>query len=177
MGQSGCGLTKAVRDSQEQWYAVGGIRPSSGDSVSRSHLRISIILEEGRVECVPVRAPSISVPGPSNLRVSSGKSKQRKISQSPVKRRFEIASPPLSPQQHRVVEDLGLVPLRTASNRAKNHGAVNETEEPLLLSRVDCHSCCYFVSIFENCSLSSYSLLFCRRLQYKTVLPLFSCIY
>ena len=44
--------------------------------------------------------------GPSNLRVSSGKSKKRTISRSPVKRRFEIASPPPASQQHRVVEDL-----------------------------------------------------------------------
>ena len=98
---------RAVKDSQEQWYAVGGIRPSSEDSASRSGVRNSNILEAGRVEYVPVRAPSVSVPGPSNLRVSSGKSKKRKISRSPVKKRFEIASPPLSSQQHYIVEDLG----------------------------------------------------------------------
>ena len=98
---------RAVKDSREQWYAAAGIRPSSEDSASRSGVRISNVVEEGRVEYVPVRAPSISVPGPSNLRVSSGKSKNRKISRSPVKRRFEIASPPRSSQQHRLVEDLG----------------------------------------------------------------------
>ena len=98
---------RAVKDSQEQWYAVGGIKPSSEDSASRSSVRISNIVEEGRVEYVPVSAPSISVLGPSNLRVSSGKSKKRKISRSSVKRRFEIASPHPSSQQHRVVEDLG----------------------------------------------------------------------
>ena len=53
-----------------------------------------------------MRTPSVSVPGPSNLRVSSGKSKKRKISRSPMKRRFEIESPPVSSQQHCVVEDL-----------------------------------------------------------------------
>ena len=58
------------------------------------------------MEYVPVRAPSASVPGPSNLRVSSGKSRKRSISRSPVKRRFEIASPPPVSQQHRLVEDL-----------------------------------------------------------------------
>ena len=62
------------------------------------------MVEEGRVEYVPVRVPSNTVSGTSNLRVSSGKSKKRKISRSPVKRRFEISSPPLSSQQHRVVE-------------------------------------------------------------------------
>ena len=32
---------RAVKDSQEQWYAVGGIRPSSEGSASRSGVRIS----------------------------------------------------------------------------------------------------------------------------------------
>ena len=97
---------RMLKDSQEQWYAVGGIRPSSEDSTSRSGVRTSNVVEEGRVEYVPVRAPSASVPGPSNLRVSSGKSRKRSISLSPVKRRFEISSPPAASQQHRLVEDL-----------------------------------------------------------------------
>ena len=96
---------RMLKDSQEQWYAVGGIRPSSEDSTSRSGVRISNVVEEGRVEYVPVKSPSASVPGPSNLRVSSGKSRKRSISRSPVKRRFEIASPPPASQQHRFVED------------------------------------------------------------------------
>ena len=98
---------RAVKDPQEQWYVVGDIRPSSEDSASQSGVRSSNIVEEGRVEYVPVKTPSVGVPGPSNLRVSSRKSKKRKICQSPVKRRFEISSPPLSSEQHRVVEDLG----------------------------------------------------------------------
>ena len=97
---------RVVKDSQEQWYAVGGIVPSSEDSTSRSDVRISNIGEEGRVEYVPVRVRSFISPGPSNLRASSGKSKKRTISRSPVKRRFEIASPPPASQQHRIVEDL-----------------------------------------------------------------------
>ena len=97
---------RMLKDSQEQWYAVGGIRPSSEDSTSRSCVRISNVVEEGRVEYVPVRAPSASIPGPSNLRVFSGKFRKRGISRSPVKRRFEIASPPPASQQHRLVEDM-----------------------------------------------------------------------
>ena len=98
---------RMLKDSQEQWYAVGGIRPSSEDSTSRSGVRISNVVEEGRVEYVPVRAPSASVQGPSNLRVSSGKSRKRSISRSPVKRRFEIASTPPASQQHRLFENMG----------------------------------------------------------------------
>ena len=98
----------AGKDSQEQRYAVGGIKPSSEDSASRSGVMICIIVEGARVEYVHVSDPSISTPSPSNLRVSSGKSKKRKISRSPVKipRRFEIANPTPSSQTHSVVEDL-----------------------------------------------------------------------
>ena len=96
---------RLVKGSQEQWYAVGGIRPSSEDSTSRSGVRIANIVEDGRVEYVLVRVPFPISPGPSNLRDSSGKSKRRTISRSPVKRRFEIASPPPASQQHRIVED------------------------------------------------------------------------
>ena len=85
---------RMLKDSQEQWYAVGGIRPSSDGSTSRSGVRISNVVEEGRVEYVPVRAPSTSVPGSSSLRVSSGKFRKRSISRRPVKRGFEISSPP-----------------------------------------------------------------------------------
>ena len=97
---------RMLKDSQEQWYAMGGIRPSSDGSTSRSGVRFSNVVEEGRVEYVPVRAPSTSVLGPSNLRVSSGNFRKRGISRSPVKRRFEIASPPPASQQHRLVEDM-----------------------------------------------------------------------
>ena len=97
---------RVVKDSHEQWYAVGGIRPSSEDSTSRSGVRISNIVEEGRVEYVPVRVPFPISPGPSNLRDSSGKSKRRTISRSPLKRPIEVASPPPASQQHRIVEDL-----------------------------------------------------------------------
>ena len=84
---------RAVKDSQEQWYAVGAIRPSSEDSASRSSVKISNIVEEGRFEYVLVSVLSSSTPGHSNLRVSSGKSRKRKNSRNPDKRRFEIASP------------------------------------------------------------------------------------
>ena len=97
---------RLVKDSQEQWYAVGDIRPSSEDSTPGSGVRISNIVEEGRVGYVPVRVISFIFPGPSNLRASSGKSKKRTISRSPVKRRFENASPAPGSQRYRIVEDL-----------------------------------------------------------------------
>ena len=128
-----------VKDSQEQWFAVGDIRPSSQDSTSRSGVRISNVVEEGRVEYVPVRVPSFISPGPSNLRVSFRKSKKRTISRGPVKRRFEIASPPPASQQHRIVEDLSFSAALYRQQSCKKYGVVGESKEPLLCSRVDCH--------------------------------------
>ena len=64
---------RVVKDSLEQWCAVGGIRPSSEDSTSRSGVRISNFVEEGQVEYVPVRVNFPIFPGPSNLSDSSGK--------------------------------------------------------------------------------------------------------
>ena len=48
---------RVVKDSQEQWYAKGGLRPSSEDLTPGSGVRISNIVEEGRVEYAPVRVP------------------------------------------------------------------------------------------------------------------------
>ena len=84
---------RAVKDSQEHWYAVSGIRPSSEDSASRSGVKISNIVEEGQVESVPVSVPSLSTPGPSNLRASSGMSEKKKISRSPVKSASKFQAP------------------------------------------------------------------------------------
>ena len=130
---------RVVKNSQEQWYAVGGIRPSSEDSTTRSGVSISNIVEKERVEYVPVRVPSPISPGLSILRVSSGKSKKRTISQSRVKRRFEVSSPPPASQQHRIVEDLSFSASLDRQQSCKSHGVVRESEEPLLCSRVDCY--------------------------------------
>ena len=68
----------AVKNLQEQWYAVGSIRSSSEGSASRSGVRISTIVEEGLVEYVSVRASPVSVPGPSNCVFPRGNPKRRK---------------------------------------------------------------------------------------------------
>ena len=125
---------RAVKDSQEQWYAVGGIRSSSEVSASRSGERISNIVEEGRVAYVRVSVTSFSTPGRSNLSVSSGNSKKRKSSRSPVKRRFEIAGTPLPSQQHRVVEDLDFSTAldRQQSCKKSRRSDCNRTAAPVV---------------------------------------------
>ena len=143
-----------VKDSQEQWYAVGGIRPSSEDSTSRSGVRISNIVEEGRVEYVPVCAPFPISPGPSNLRASSGKSKRRTVSRSPLKRRFEFASPPPASQQHRILEDLGFSAAldRQQSCKKSRRSERKRRVAPVFQGGLDV----YFVSNFGRCSVPSY---------------------
>ena len=146
---------RVVKDSQEKWYAVGGIRPTSEDSASRSSVRISNNVGEGQVEYVPVSVPSLSAPGSSNLRVSSGSPRRGRLVEALWKDASRLQVSPYHLNNFAWLRNWVLVPLWNASNPAKNHGTVGETEEPLLYSRVDCHSCCYFVSKFENCSVSS----------------------
>ena len=73
---------------------MGGVRPSSEVSASPFGLKVSNIVQEGRVEYVLVIVPPFSAPVPSSLCASSGKSKKRKESRNPVKlpRCIEVAS-------------------------------------------------------------------------------------
>ena len=54
---------RVVKDTSEQWYRLGAVRPSSGESSSQCGVRISTVVEEGQVEYVPVAAPSRKVGG------------------------------------------------------------------------------------------------------------------
>ena len=87
-----------TKDPSERWYHGGNSR---SETASRPGVRISGVVEEGRVEYVPV-AP----PGPSKISSSSSKRK-RTITRSRVKLpwRFEISSPPASPSRRSLVED------------------------------------------------------------------------
>ena len=147
---------RAVNDSQEQWYAVGGIRPSSGDSTSQYSVRIYNIVEEGRVENVLVSVPSLSTPGPSNLRASSGKSKKKKISRSPFKTRFKILSPPSSSQHHGVVKASSFCAALDRQQSCRKSRRSGRNRRAALFSKLDCHNCCCLVFNFQKCSLSSF---------------------
>ena len=94
---------RTARDTRERWYHGG--TPRSG-TASMPGVKVSDVVEEGRVEYVPVAAPSLGPPWPSKIRFSSSKQK-RKISRCPLKlpRRFEVSSPPTSPQSRSMVED------------------------------------------------------------------------
>ena len=128
---------------------MGGIRPSSEDSTSRSGVRIFNVVEEGRVEYLPVRAPSASVPGPSDLRVSSGRFRKRRSVEALWKdaSKFQV---PLQDLSNIVLLRIWvLVPLWTVSNLARSRGEVRENGEPLLCSRVDCHNWCFVFDIWK----------------------------
>ena len=166
---------RVLKDSQEQWYALGGLRPSSEDSASRSGVRISNFVEEGRVEYVPVRAPSASVPGPSNLRASSGKSRKRSISRSPVKRRFEISSPPPASQQPRLVEDLSF---SSALDRQLSCKKSRRSERKRRAAPVFQGGLAYLMLRLSHMNIALYpaiAVIFCHR-RCETVLPLFNCL-
>ena len=97
---------RVVKDTCEQWYALGAVRPSSGESSSQYGVRISTVVEEGQVDYVPVVAPSRTVAGHSRHISCPGKGKE-KVSQNPVKlpRQFEVSSPPASSRKFTVVDD------------------------------------------------------------------------
>ena len=94
---------RSAKDTSDRWYHGGTPR---SESASRPGVRISDVVEEGRVEYVPVSPPALGPPGPSKCRSPSSKPK-RKITQSPMKlpRRFEVSSPPASPPKRSLVED------------------------------------------------------------------------
>ena len=97
---------RMVKDTSEQWYRLGAVRPSSGESSSQYGVRISTVVEEGQVDYVPVAAPSHKVASHSRRLSSPGKGK-RKVSHSPVqvRRQFEVSSPPVSSRKRTVTDD------------------------------------------------------------------------
>ena len=94
---------RTAQDTSERWYHGGTPR---SETASKPGVRISDVVEEGRVEYVPVGPPALGPPGPSKIHSSSSKRK-RKITRSPVKlpRRFEVSRPPVSPPRRSLVED------------------------------------------------------------------------
>ena len=66
---------RLVKDTSEQWYRLGAVRPSSGESSSQYGVRISTVVEEGQVDYVPVAAPSRKVSNQSRGLSSPGKGK------------------------------------------------------------------------------------------------------
>ena len=87
---------RTAKDTSERWYHGGTPR---SETASKPGVRISYVVEEGRVEYVLVAPPAHGPLGPSRMHSSSSKRK-RKVTRSPVKLplRFEVSSPPASPQ-------------------------------------------------------------------------------
>ena len=105
---------RSTKDTSERWHHGSAPRV---ESLSRPGVRISDVVEEGRVEYVPVRPPVLGSPGPSKISSPSSKRK-RKITRSPVKlpRRFEVSSPPVSPSRRSLVEDPSFASALAASS-------------------------------------------------------------
>ena len=105
---------RSTKDTTEHWHHGSAPRV---ESPSRPGVRISDVVEEGRVEYVPVCPPVLGSPGPSKMSSPSSKRK-RKITRSPVKlpRRFEVSSPPVSPPRRSLVEDPSFASALAASS-------------------------------------------------------------
>ena len=97
---------RVVKDTSEQWYRLGAVRPSSSELSSQYGVRISTVVEEGQVDYVPVAAPSRKVASQSRRLTSPGKGK-KKVSHSPVKVpcQFEVSSPSVSSRKRNVIDD------------------------------------------------------------------------
>ena len=127
---------RAFKDTRES-----GVKPSSENLISRTEVPIPSIVEEGRIEYVHASAPSISIPGPSNLRCSSGKSKKNKVSRSPVnpRRRLKLASSPETLCTKTVVEDSGFsaaLDRQQSRRKTEKHCEEGKTTELLFSKRV-----------------------------------------
>ena len=112
---------RLVKDTSEQWYRLGAVRPSSGESSSQYGVRISTVVEEVQVDYVAVAAPSRKVASQNRRVTSPGKGK-KKVSHSPVKvpRQFEVSSPSLSPRKRTVIDDTNFAAVLTSeSSRGK----------------------------------------------------------
>ena len=110
---------RTANDSSERWYHGGTTR---SETASRPGVRISDVVEQERIEYVPVAAPALDPPGPSKIPSSSSKRK-RKFSRCPVKlpRRFEFSGPPVSPQRRSLLEDPSFaIALATPAFRGKS---------------------------------------------------------
>ena len=105
---------RSAKDTSERWHHENTSRV---ETTSRPGVRISDVVEEGRVEYEPVGAPVLGSPGPSKISSPSSKRK-RKITRSPVKlpRRFEVSSPPVSPSRRSLVEDPSFASALAASS-------------------------------------------------------------
>ena len=97
---------RVVRDSQEQWYAVGGIRPSSEDSNPDPVSRFQISWRRGESSTFLYVSLLLFFLVPVIYVFLLGSQKSGQFSRSPVKRRFGVASASPASQQHRIVEDL-----------------------------------------------------------------------
>ena len=108
---------RVVKDTSEQWYRLGAVRPSSGESSSQYGVRISTVVEEGQVDYVPVAAPSRKVASQIRRLSSPGKGK-KKVSHSPVKvpRQFEVSSPSVSSRKRTVIDDANFAAALTAES-------------------------------------------------------------
>ena len=154
---------RTAKDTSQRWYYGG---TSWSDTASRPGVRIPDVVEEGRVEYVPVASPALGTPGASKNRSSPRKWK-RTISGSPVKlpRNFEISSPPATSQKRSLAEDPSFASnLATEASRGKSRRSgrngraapVFQMDFPSRQSAVNCFSLFFLFVILAELPCLSY---------------------
>ena len=146
-----------VKDTKEQgyeWYALGAARPSSSESTWQYGVRMSTVVEN-----LLVTAPSRIVPDTSRVQ-SSPRKRKTQVSQSFVKlpRQFEIASPPVTPQNQSLHGDpTWRLPWRRGLP-VGNRTGVGRIEEPHMFFTGRCHIFKLFLlrSLLDCPSISTY---------------------
>ena len=136
---------RVVKDTSEQWYALGAVRSSSGESSSQYGVHNSTVVEEGQVYYLSVAAPSLKVTGHSRHLSSPGKGK-KKVSRSPVKVpcQVEFSSPSASFRKRTVVGDPSFASA-LASEPNEKLGKMGEIGKLHNSFKEDCHDCyCLF---------------------------------
>ena len=137
---------RVVKDTCEQWYAVGVVRPSSGESSSQYGVCISTVVEEGQVQYVPVVFSSRMVAGHSRHLSSPGKEKRKCPGVRLICRVSLKLQVPLPVPENALWSMITLLILPWhLSLPEEKHEKVGEIEKLREFSKVEYHNCyCLF---------------------------------
>ena len=132
------------------------------------------ILEEGRVEYVPVASPAVGPRGRRRIISSTGKWKKM-ISRSPVKllRKFEISSPPATSEKRSMLEDLSFASVLTgqASHGKSRRSAWDRGGAPVFqMVSPKRQFAAFQYSLFSPLFLYFWTVFYCIYLNFISIL-------
>ena len=137
---------RVVKDTSEQWYALGAVRPSSGESPHQYGVRISTVVEEGKLIMCALLLPPVGLLDIVFIFLLHGREKRKRFAVQLSFRassRFQVLLP--------VPENalLSMVPvlllLWHLNVPKEKHGKVGEIEKLHQSFKEECHECyCLF---------------------------------